>query len=57
METLTLDEAIALSCKILKSVMEEKISGSNVQVATITPENGYQMISDEKLAQVVAGLV
>nr|KAJ3421241.1 Phosphatidylinositol (PI) 3-kinase [Polyrhizophydium stewartii] len=54
--SLTLDEAISLSLKVLKQVMEEKISASNVQVATVTPEHGFRIIPEAELVNVVANL-
>lgn len=35
--------------KILKQVMEEKLSSTNVEVATITKEKGYHMWTKEEL--------
>lgn len=55
-QTLTLQEAISLALKVLKAVMEEKLSSSNIQVATVTPEKGYQIVSEADLAPVVAAL-
>ncbi|KAI8895553.1 nucleophile aminohydrolase [Globomyces pollinis-pini] len=55
-KSLTKDEAIVLSLKVLKAVMEEKISASNVQVATITKEDGYKLLPDSALVNLVAGL-
>ncbi len=51
-----MEEATKLSLKILKSVMEEKISVSNVQVVTITPGAGYVVIPEAELVEVVASL-
>jgi 20S proteasome subunit alpha 5 len=53
---LTLQEAISLALKVLKAVMEEKLSSSNIQVATVTPEKGYKIVSEEDLAPLVAAL-
>lgn len=36
--------------------MEEKITAANVQVANITAEKGYQVVSEADLIAVVAGL-
>ena len=46
---MTLKEAIKHSMSILKQVMEEKLSETNVEVATITKENGFQLITGEDL--------
>lgn len=36
--------------------MEEKISSSNVQVATVTSEFGYKILKEEELAPIVSNL-
>ncbi|KAJ1327118.1 hypothetical protein BSLG_010465 [Batrachochytrium salamandrivorans] len=55
-KSLTLNEAVGLSLKVLKQVMEEKISASNVQVATVTTANGYKLLAEADLVDVVANL-
>lgn len=55
-KTLDLNEATALALKVLKSVMEEKISSSNVQVATVTSEFGYKILKEEELVPIVSNL-
>lgn len=37
--------------KILKQVMEEKLSSSNVEVARIDKEKGYHMLTKEELQE------
>lgn len=51
-ETMTLAEAELLAVKTLKSVMEEKLSAENIEVAKVTAD-GYQLYSVETLADVV----
>jgi 20S proteasome subunit alpha 5 len=51
-----LQEAISLSLKVLKAVMEEKISASNVQVATVTSQDGYKLLKEAQLIDLVAAL-
>jgi len=46
---MTLKEAIKHSMSILKQVMEEKLSETNVEVATVTKEHGFQLITGEDL--------
>jgi 20S proteasome subunit alpha 5 len=53
---LTLKEAISLSLKVLKAVIEEKINAGNVQVATITKEEGYKLLPEESLVDLIAAL-
>ena len=55
-QSLTLNEAISLSLKVLKAVMEEKISASNIQVCTVTKESGYKLIPEAQLVDLVAAL-
>ncbi len=55
-QTLSLTEAMSLALKVLKSVMEEKLSASNVQVATVTAEQGYKVATEAELEPLVAAL-
>ncbi|KAJ1974917.1 proteasome component pup2 [Dimargaris xerosporica] len=50
---ISLQEAEALALKVLKQVMEEKLSATNIQVAAVTPEHGFQVYSKEKLQTIV----
>ncbi len=54
--SLTLEEAETLVLKTLKQVMEEKLDSKNVQLASVTRENGFQIYSDEQMSTVVARL-
>lgn len=54
--SLTLDEAVKLSLNILKQVMEEKLSSTNVEVARITAEDGYHTFSKEEVEAIVTTL-
>jgi 20S proteasome subunit alpha 5 len=49
-------DATSLALKVLKAVMEEKISASNIQVATITKEKGYHLLKESELVDMVAAL-
>lgn len=40
---MTLKEAQLLALKVLKQVMEEKISAVNIQLAIITKESGFTL--------------
>jgi len=55
-KSLTLQEATSLALKVLKAVMEEKISATNVQVASITAADGYKLIPEADLATLIAAL-
>jgi len=46
---MTLNEAIKHAMSILKQVMEEKLSETNVEVATVTKEKGFQLIKGDDL--------
>ena len=53
---MTLNEAIKHSMSILKQVMEEKLSETNVEVATVTKERGFQLIGGEELQNYIKDL-
>lgn len=55
-KSLTLREAVTLSLKVLKHVMEEKLNSSNIQVATVTAEEGYRIFGDAELEPLIAAL-
>jgi 20S proteasome subunit alpha 5 len=42
--------------KTLKQVMEEKLDAKNVQLASVTPEKGFRIYSDEEMSEVVGRL-
>src|ERR1700761_5995493 len=54
--SLTLEEAETLVLKTLKQVMEEKLDSKNVQLASVTRENGFRIYTDEEMSTVVARL-
>ena len=53
---MTLKEAHSLALKVLKQVMEEKLDDNNVQLAQVTPEKGYEIISDSELKELIEGI-
>jgi len=53
---MTLEEAQTLTLKVLKDVMEEKLDKHNVQLAQVTPENGFEILSEDKLQAVIAAM-
>ncbi len=55
-KSISLKEAIKHSLSILKQVMEEKLSESNVEVATVTKENGYQLMSADEMQNYIKDL-
>src|SRR5205085_7900509 len=48
-KNMTLAEALKCILTILKQVMEEKLSSTNVEVAKITPEEGYHFFTKEEV--------
>ncbi|KAI9203781.1 nucleophile aminohydrolase [Polychytrium aggregatum] len=56
-KSLTLKEAEVLALKVLKQVMEEKLTASNVQVASVTPQRGFRIHEESELTDTVASLV
>ncbi|KAJ1839041.1 proteasome component pup2 [Coemansia sp. RSA 2708] len=50
---LSLADAEVMALKVLKQVMEEKLSNTNVQLAKVTDESGYQIYSNDELQSVI----
>lgn len=55
-KSMTLKEASKSALSILKQVMEEKLNSTNVEMATVTPENKFHMLSKEEIEDVIAQL-
>lgn len=53
---MTLAEAHTLALKVLKQVMEEKLDESNVQLAQVTPDKGYQILTEAELKTAIESL-
>lgn len=51
--SLTLEEAQTIAMETLKQVMEEKISTKNVEVATVTPADGYKMLGAAQVQSII----
>jgi 20S proteasome subunit alpha 5 len=43
-----------MAVEVLKGVMEDKISSSNVEVATVTKQRGYHVCTQAELAVILA---
>lgn len=54
--SMTLKEALKCILTILKQVMEEKLSSTNVEVATITPVKGYHFFTREEVEEAIQEL-
>ncbi|KAG2186576.1 hypothetical protein INT44_002800 [Umbelopsis vinacea] len=52
-KSIKLQEAEELSLKVLKSVMEEKLNKSNVQLASVTTKDKFRIYSEEELQAVI----
>ncbi|XP_071490118.1 proteasome subunit alpha type-5-like [Diadema antillarum] len=52
-KSMTLKEASKEALVVLKQVMEEKLSSTNVEVATVTPEKNFQMFSKEDIEAII----
>jgi len=52
-KSMTLKEAIKSALTILKQVMEEKLSDTNIEVMTMTPENMFHMFTKDELQEVI----
>ncbi|KAI0244215.1 proteasome component pup2 [Massospora cicadina] len=48
-KSLALHEAGVLALKVVKQVMEEKLTSSNVQAATVTKEKGFHILTGEEI--------
>jgi 20S proteasome subunit alpha 5 len=55
-QSMTLEDACKQSLTILKQVMEEKLSATNVEMATITPEQKYHLFGREELEELIKKL-
>lgn len=53
---MSLNDAMKLSLEILKQVMEEKISKTNVELATIKPDIGYELVPIDKVEEIIQSL-
>ena len=51
--SMTLKEALKCTLTILKQVMEEKLSCTNVEVATIVPVQGYHFYTKEEVEEAI----
>ncbi|KAJ2963822.1 hypothetical protein NQZ79_g1256 [Umbelopsis isabellina] len=52
-KSMKLQEAEELSLKVLKSVMEEKLNKSNVQLASVTTSDRFRIYSESELQAVI----
>lgn len=55
-QEMTIKDAINLSLTTLKQVMEEKLSSTNVEVMTMTPEGLYRMFTKAEVEEIINGL-
>lgn len=55
-EDMTMEEAEVLALRTLKQVMEEKVTGVNVDIARVSMEGGWHMYSGTEVEAVIARL-
>eukprot|EP00043_Microstomoeca_roanoka_P020712 m.253767 g.253767 ORF g.253767 m.253767 type:complete len:257 (-) comp17387_c0_seq1:229-999(-) len=55
-KAMSLEEAKTLALTTLKQVMEEQITAKNIEVATVTPTEGFKMFNHEELEAALATL-
>ena len=55
-KSMSLIDAEMLALRILKQVMEEKLNENNIQFATITESNGYQVYSSTQVLELISKL-
>merc|ERR1739838_415419 len=53
-KSMTLQEALKLAMTVLKQVMEEKVSGSNVEVAAVTKEKGFHRYPQDQVEAIIS---
>ncbi len=53
---MTLQEARTLTLKVLKQVMEEKLDHHNVQLAQVTPANGFEILDEAALKSAIQSM-
>ncbi|XP_060843344.1 proteasome subunit alpha type-5 [Rhopalosiphum padi] len=56
-KSMGLNEAINVILNILKQVMEDKLSPTNIEIVTVTPDKLYHMLDKEELQEVFDKLV
>ncbi|CAO3629468.1 unnamed protein product [Cunninghamella blakesleeana] len=52
-KSITLEEAETLALTVLKSVMEEKLNKTNVQLASVTTSSNFRVYNEEELQKVI----
>jgi len=50
---MTMKEALKSAMTILKQVMEERLDASNVEVASVTQEQGYHFHTKEEVEEIL----
>jgi len=55
-KSISLKDACKSALTILKQVMEEKLNSTNVEMATVTPDRMFQMLSKDELEAIIKDL-
>jgi 20S proteasome subunit alpha 5 len=50
---MSLEDALILVMRVLEETMEDKITNTNVEIATVTKENGFQFVAKEKVQELI----
>lgn len=53
---MNLKEASVEALKILKQVMEEKLNSTNIEMATVTPQDKFHLLTKAELEEIIAKL-
>lgn len=56
LKAMTLNEAVKSALSILKQVMEEKLTATNVEVAVVKPDTGFQIINSGEIQTIITSL-
>lgn len=55
-KNMTLDEACIEALKILKQVMEEKLTSTNIEMATVKPREKFHMLTKDEMENIIQKL-
>lgn len=53
---MTLREAQHLVLRVLKQVMEEKLDHHNIQLAQVTKETGFKILTEDELQELIGSM-
>lgn len=56
LQQMSLAEAHTLALKVLRQVMEERLDENNVQLAQVTPGQGFHILNETELREAIESL-